>query len=238
MLTKALPRAKIQGGEELQFARIEGLLQSLQKQATEQAGEHAHRQERTPVGRRSIGCRPATARRRAPHNAGGVMQEVLSPGVEHGEEADLGPQMFGIGGDASSASRTVAEQDARRRLRLFWKAIAAISCRHGEDHVKIWDVQKLGLPVLDPVRAGQRLAFGAMPIAAAVVRDSLDAALIALFEMAAERGRAAHLDGRHDASLCRGHRRAMLLSIGFSVAAEHVRHFQLRTLHGPAAQKC
>jgi hypothetical protein len=29
----------------------------------------------------------------------------------------------------------------------------------------------------------------------------------------------------------------MLLSISFSVAAEHVRHFQLRTIHGPGTQK-
>ena len=63
------------------------------------------------------------------------------------------------------------------------------------------------------------------------------AALIAAFEVAAESGRAAHLDGGHDAPLRRRHRRAMLLSIGFSVAAEHVRHFQLRTVHGPGAQK-
>jgi hypothetical protein len=30
----------------------------------------------------------------------------------------------------------------------------------------------------------------------------------------------------------------MLLSISFSVTAEHIRHFQLRTIHGPGAQKC
>ena len=64
------------------------------------------------------------------------------------------------------------------------------------------------------------------------------AALVALLEMAAESGGAAHLDGRHDAPLRRGHRRAMLLSIGFAVAAEDIRHFEFRALHGPGAQKC
>jgi hypothetical protein len=62
------------------------------------------------------------------------------------------------------------------------------------------------------------------------------ATLIATFDVAAERGRAAHLDGAHDAPLRRRHRRAMLLSIGFPVAAEHVRHFQLRTVH-PASSE-
>ena len=64
------------------------------------------------------------------------------------------------------------------------------------------------------------------------------AALIALLEVAAESRRAAHLDRGHDAPLRRGHRRAMLLSIGFAVAAEDIRHFQLRAIHGPGAQKC
>src|SRR6516225_536757 len=54
--------------------------------------------------------------------------------------------------------------------------------------------------------------------------------------MAAERCRAAHLDGVHDAPLHRRHRRAMLPSIGFSVAAEHVRHFQLRTVHAASSE--
>ena len=52
----------------------------------------------------------------------------------------------------------------------------------------------------------------------------------------AERGRAAHLDGAHDAPLRGRHRRAMLLSIGFSVAAEHVRHFQPRTVHAASSE--
>ena len=31
---------------------------------------------------------------------------------------------------------------------------------------------------------------------------------------------------------------AMLFPIGFAVTAEHIRHFQLRAIHGPGAQKC
>ena len=41
----------------------------------------------------------------------------------------------------------------------------------------------------------------------------------------------------HDAPLRGGHRRVVLLPIGFAVAAEPVRHFQLRAIHGPGAQK-
>jgi hypothetical protein len=63
-------------------------------------------------------------------------------------------------------------------------------------------------------------------------------ALVAAFEVAAERRRAAYLDCGHDAPLFDGHRRAVLVPIGFAVTAEHIRHFQLRAIHGPAAQKC
>ena len=63
------------------------------------------------------------------------------------------------------------------------------------------------------------------------------AAPVALFEMAAESGGAADLDRSHDAALRDGQRRAMLLTIGGAVAAEDIRHFELRAIHGPAAQK-
>ena len=103
--------------------------------------------------------------------------------------------------------------------------------------MEVLAVEKFGLAVLDPFSASQRLTLGAVAIATGSVTNALMAALIALFDLSAESRRAAHLDGGHDASLRRRHRRAMLFSIGFAVAAEDVRHFQLRAIHGPAAQK-
>jgi hypothetical protein len=75
------------------------------------------------------------------------------------------------------------------------------------------------------------LAFGAMTISAAVVARPLVITAVAAFEMAAESCGATHLDRGHDASLGRGERPIMLLTIGFAVAAEDVRHFQLRAIH-------
>ena len=49
--------------------------------------------------------------------------------------------------------------------------------------------------------------------------------------MAAESGGAAHLDRGHDAPLRGRERSTMLLTIGFAVAAEDVRHFELRAIH-------
>jgi len=58
------------------------------------------------------------------------------------------------------------------------------------------------------------------------------ATLIALFDLASQRGRSAQLDGTHDAPLGRGHRCAVLLSILSAVAAEDICHFPLRAIHG------
>lgn len=67
--------------------------------------------------------------------------------------------------------------------------------------MKVGNFQKFGLSVLDPLRPGQTLALGAVAIAAAMERIAFLAALIATFEVAAQRRRAAHLDRLHDAPL-------------------------------------
>ncbi len=74
-----------------------------------------------------------------------------------------------------------------------------------------------------------------MAISTGSVANAPVAALIALLDLSAESSRAAHLDGRHDATLRRGHRRAMFLSVGFAVTAEDIRHFQFWALHEPGA---
>jgi hypothetical protein len=102
-----------------------------------------------------------------------------------------------------------------------------------EHDVKIRRLQKFGLAFLDPLRSRQRLALWAVPIPAAVEAIPLMATLIASLEVATEGRRSTQLDCGHDAPLRRGHRRAMLFSVGFAVAAEDIRHFQLRAIHGP-----
>ena len=42
----------------------------------------------------------------------GMKEEILSPTVEHGEEADLGAQMLGIGSDGGQGLRRGSEENA------------------------------------------------------------------------------------------------------------------------------
>jgi hypothetical protein len=108
---------------------------------------------------------------------------------------------------------------------------------HGKDDVKIADLQEFGLSIFDPLRTCETLTFWAVPVAAAIETIPFMPTLIATLEVTAQRRRATHLDCSHDAPLRRGHRRAMLLTIGCAVAAEDIRHFQLRAIHELAAQK-
>ena len=98
--------------------------------------------------------------------------------------------------------------------------------RHGEDDVEVLDRQQLGLPVLEPLRAHQRLALRAMAIPAAVERDALVAAGIALLDVTAKGSRAAALDGAHDAALSAAERGSVFLTVGRADLAKDVRHLE------------
>jgi len=58
-------------------------------------------------------------------------------------------------------------------------------------------------------------------------------AVVTVLEMAAENSSPADLDRGHGAALRHRERSAMLLTIGFAVAAKHIRHFELRAIHVP-----
>ena len=126
--------------------------------------------------------------------------EVLSPGMQHGKETDLGAQMLGVARDGLQGFCCGLEKDAIDYL-LILVSDRGDLFRHREDHMKIGSVQKFDLPVLDPLRPGQTLAFGAVSIAAAIEGIPFKAALITAFEVAAENCCTAHLDGGHNAPL-------------------------------------
>ena len=64
-----------------------------------------------------------------------------------------------------------------------------------------------------------------------VISVALMAAVVTLLEMAPENSSPAGLDRGHGAALRRGERSAMLMTIGFAVAAKHIRHLKLWAIH-------
>ena len=71
-----------------------------------------------------------------------------------------------------------------------------------------------------------------MPVPTAVVGDALVPARLAGLEVAAEGSGATGGDRPHDAPLRTRQRALVPGTIGIPVAAEDIRHFELRTLHG------
>ena len=160
----------------------------------------------------------------------GMKEEILSPTVEHGKEADLGTEMFGIGSDGGQGLGRGSEQNAVDDIFVL-VSNGGDRFGEGEDDMEIRSRENFRFSFFDPFGTRQGLALGAMSVAAAIVSVTLVRTAVAVLEMTTEGRRPAHLDRGHDAPLCRGERRTMLLAIGFTIAAEDVRHFQLWAIH-------
>jgi hypothetical protein len=86
-------------------------VESFQKQAAEQTRQHAHRQEETGaaghpavvIGGQAAAWHDAVQMR--------MVLEILPPGVQYGEEADLGAQVLGIACNGQQSISRGAEQD-------------------------------------------------------------------------------------------------------------------------------
>jgi len=92
--------------------------------------------------------------------------------------------------------------------------------------MEVGDRQQLGLAIGNPLRAGQTLALRTVPVAAGIVGDAKLAAAVALFDMTAQRCRAAGFDGAHDPALAPTQMAGMGLTVSGTVAAEDIRHLQ------------
>jgi hypothetical protein len=156
--------------------------------------------------------------------------------MKNGEETNLRSQMLGIGSYGAQGFGGGLKENVIDHL-LVLVSDRGNLIRDGEDDMEILAVENLRLSVFYPVCAGERLTLGAMTIPAGPVADTLLTACITLFDLSSESRRPAYLDGGHDASLRCGHRRTVLVSIGLAVAAEDVRHFQLRAIHSPELRK-
>jgi hypothetical protein len=102
-----------------QFSGGEGFSEAVEEKAAEKTGEDAYGQEeafpgRDPsltVGRKAAAWNHAMEVR--------VKEQILSPGVKHGEKADVGAQVFGIRSNAPEGFRGGAKKDAVNDLLIL-----------------------------------------------------------------------------------------------------------------------
>jgi hypothetical protein len=97
--------------------------------------------------------------------------------------------------------------------------------------MEIGDGQQFGAAIGEPLKARQTLALRAVSIATRIVGDASLAAVLASLDVSAERRRTASLDRGHDLALIEREPVALRDAKTVAVAAEDVRHLQLRT-HG------
>jgi hypothetical protein len=159
-----------------------------------------------------------------------MMHQVASPSMQNSEEANLRAEVFWIGSYSTQGlGRRLKENVVDHLLVLVSDRCDLV--RNSEDNMEVLAVEKFGLTIFDPLGTGQRLALWTMPVAAGPVANALLTTLIALLDLSSESCRTAQFDRSHDASLSGRHGRTMLVPIDFAVAAENVRHFQLRAIH-------
>ena len=104
-----------------------------------------------------------------------MQQQVLTPGVQDAQEADLGSQVLRVGRDFEQCRRRWSETAGHRALRVaLAKRIQLM--RQREDHMEVRHAEHFLFAGGEPALARLRLALRAVPVAAGVIGDGLMAA--------------------------------------------------------------
>jgi len=188
---------------EAQLALGEGMFQSGDELAPKDPSQNGDGKKEAATG-----GKPALVVGR--ESAGGdhtmdmrMMLELLVPGVEDTEEANLGAHMPGMARDFEQGLGAGTEQQIVENL-LVLQSQGCQKMRKGEDHVHVAGGQEFLPTRLQPAVAGRGLTLGRVPISAAVVRDGAIPAAGTLIAVPAERGGAATLDGRQNLAVLGG----------------------------------
>ena len=160
-----------------------------------------------------------------------MMDERLAPGVEDGEEADLGAEVARVGGNRAECLGDGSEEETVDDGLVLGGDLGDRR-GHGEDDVEVLGGQQVLPSPFEPRGAGQRLTGRTVAVAAGVVPDAPMAAVVTLLDVAAEGGGSALLDGRHHAALRRREGGPGLGPEGIAVAAEDLRHGDRGARHG------
>ena len=115
----------------------------------------------------------------------GMMEQVLTPGMQDRKESNLGAEVVWIASYLLQGLRTGAEQEVIEDLLVLQRQRGEL-VRQSKDNVDIGDGQKFSLPSHNPLVASAALTLGAMAVTAAVIGDGAIATTRALVAMPAE----------------------------------------------------
>lgn len=145
--------------------------------------------------------------------------------MKHGRDTDPGTEVLGVGGDPD---HRVCARPHQEIVDLPFVLVGDVRDRFGqcEDEVEIPHGQQFGLARRQPCSCRTRLAFGTVPIPARIVGDVLVRAVFTPDDMAAERRRAAALDGAHHLQLAEADVARIGRPPGSTMGAEDIRNLQ------------
>ncbi len=115
--------------------------------------------------------------------------QILAPGVQHGQEADIRTQVLGVTGDGLQRFGGGTKQDAIDGafvLQGEWGDL----CWQREDDVEVGHIEEVLLPGFKPARTSGSLTLGAVPVTTGVVGYLLVSATVTLLFVSSEGGRA------------------------------------------------
>src|ERR1035438_4066464 len=160
----------------------------------------------------------------------GMMLELLVPGVEHAEEADLRAQVAGIASDLQQGGGAGLKEQAVEDALVLEREGSEFT-RQGEDEVHVAAGRQFLFACLEPAETRVRLASGTVPVATRVIGDgggmSAGGAAIA---MAAESGGAAAGDRQQHLLVLPGDPAAAALDEALPGAANNIGHLQRRSI--------
>ncbi len=163
-----------------------------------------------------------------------MVVQLLAPGMQDRQKADVSPSMLRITGESQECFGGGTEQQVIEE--------AGIGQRQGterggqrKDHVRIRHVQPLAFPGCQPGRLRGPLAFRAVPIATGVILDHLVPAVLALGFVSPKRGGTAPRNRVQHLALLPGGRLPIALQIRRAIVLDDVGHFQPWVGHGNAS---
>ena len=182
----------------VQLAKLKGGLESGDELAAKHTAEHLDREKEA-----RLRSNPAGVIER--ESAGGdnamdmrMKLELLVPGMQHAEEADLSPEMGGVASDFEQSFCAGTKQQTIDYFFVLQSQGRQLG-RQGEDDVDVGRGQQFTTTRRDPAFTRTGLTLRAVPIAATVVGDGgTMPAASALIDMAAQSGGATARDGPQD----------------------------------------
>ena len=122
-----------------------------------------------------------------------VMVQLWAPRVQHGEAANLRPEMLGVPGDVLAALRDGAQEETREWAGGLQRQ-GTQSVRQGKDPMTVGGLEEFLLAGGEPRRLGRAMTCGAATVTARVVRLPFVPTVVTLGDVASQGGRATQRD--------------------------------------------